>query len=254
MMVNAPPIVSPQIEGRLRETVEDFELIYQDGTSDAAMSFTPMIQQMHSYVEPSVNRAEVFFRPKGQSAELFYQALSDDEACMVTKRQLKWLIHFFSSGINEKPLIIDEFFVNVEPVALSYVVAELISLRDLLLETNVKLVIEITERNASLLHVGLVKELHECGLCFAIDDFYFDSDPRKALLSMECVHYIKADVNAIRALDNPINELKHYSSQSLIIEKVESIYDIDICLQIRCEAIQGFYLSQPMGIKSIYVN
>ncbi|OZS42026.1 EAL domain-containing protein [Photobacterium sanguinicancri] len=236
-------------------TISDsLNLSYNVDAKDKQLSFIPVVQKIHSYTKPSINRCEVFFRPKGLRTEVFYQELSDEESCFIAKKQLKWLITFVDVKSRNKDLLVDELFVNVDPVALSSVVADIISLRDVLAVRDVKLVIEITERKPEALNVGLIKEIHEYGVFFALDDYCFNHDVRHGLLTTDCISYIKADVSSIRELINPIVELRKYSNQSLIIERVESVNDIDICLQIKSEGIQGFYLSRSVGIESIYVN
>ncbi|MGF1787496.1 EAL domain-containing protein [Photobacterium swingsii] len=233
---------------------DELNLLYSVDSQTKAVSFVPVIQQIHSYGNPSINRAEFFFRPKGKCPESFYQQLSDEECSFITKHQLKWLTRFIELKIQSKSILVDELFVNVDPVALSSVVAEIIVLRDVLADRNVSLVIEITERKPDAINSELVIELFNYGVLFALDDFSFEQDIRKALLKTECIRYIKADVNSVKGLGDFSDSLSEYSDHRFIIEKVESVDDVDICLQIKCEAIQGFYLSHSVTIDSMYIN
>lgn len=238
---------SPSVSDKLN-------LSYSVDAKSKQLSFVPAVQKIHSYTQPSINRCEVFFRPEGLCSEVFYQELSDEEACYITKKQLKWLLEFVNIEAKNKDFIVNEVFVNIEPAALYSVVADIISLRDILTARDVKLVIEITERKPEALNIALIKEMHDYGVLFALDDYCFSHDTRCVLLSKACIDYIKVDVNSIRELSDPSVKLNKYRNQSLIIERVESVNDLDICLQVKCVGIQGFYLSRSVDINSIYVH
>lgn len=231
---------------------DDLNFSYRIDAKDKQLRFTSVVQQIHSYTKPSINRYEVFFRPEGLCTEAFYQELSDEESCFIAKKQLKWLVRYIDVKTSNTNLLVDELFVNVDPAALSSVVADIILLRDVLAARNVKLVIEITERKPEALDVALIQEMHAYGVLFALDDYCFNNDVRHGLLTEHCIAFIKADVASIRELIHPSIELRKYRNQALIIERVESVNDIDICLQIKCEGIQGFYLSRAVDIDSIY--
>jgi len=109
-----------------------------------------------------------------------------------------------------------------------------------------KVILEILETvQATPAVVARVIELREYGFKFALDDVTADTpDVRKFI---DLVDVIKVDVQAVPAdkLASLAIALKR-KNKKLLAEKVETVEEFDICMELGFDYFQGFYFARPV--------
>jgi len=128
-------------------------------------------------------------------------------------------------------------FVNVNAVALMSDYVRFLPADKVILE-----ILETVKATPELL--ARVVELKELGFKFALDDVVAESDDVRKLV--ELVDVIKIDVKAVdpsrlRALTAALQG-KH---KKLLAEKVETVDEFQLCLELGFEYFQGFYFAHP---------
>ena len=128
-------------------------------------------------------------------------------------------------------------FVNVSAAALMSDYVRFLPADKVILE-----ILETVKATPELL--ARVVELKELGFKFALDDVVAESDDVRKLV--ELVDVIKIDVKAVdpsrlRALTAALQG-KH---KKLLAEKVETVDEFQLCLELGFEYFQGFYFAHP---------
>lgn len=123
-----------------------------------------------------------------------------------------------------------------------------------------KIEIEITESDADIgkaLLIRASKNLHMAGYPIALDDFgtkysnlsiLSEIDAHILKIDKSLVHSVVEDNKTLIILRNVIQMCKDLSIE-VIAEGVETIEQKDLLEKLGCYYIQGFYYSQPIGIK-----
>jgi EAL and modified HD-GYP domain-containing signal transduction protein len=109
-----------------------------------------------------------------------------------------------------------------------------------------KVVLEIVETTkATPVIVHRVRELAAYGFKFALDDVVTDSDDVTRLLPM--VEYVKLDLRGmpLSALLKLAPRLKA-DKKKLLAEKVESVDEFKLCLDLGFDFFQGYYFARPV--------
>ncbi len=92
-----------------------------------------------------------------------------------------------------------------------------------------------------------IQRLREAGFKLALDDFTYDPafDPL-----LKLAHIVKLDIRALSPtkLRQQIALLKHFNVK-LLAEKVETLEEYQLCLELGCELFQGYFFSQPELLK-----
>ncbi len=128
-------------------------------------------------------------------------------------------------------------FVNVNAVALMSDYVRFLPADKVILE-----ILETVKATPELL--ARVVELKELGFKFALDDVVAESDDVRKLV--ELVDVIKIDVKAVdpsrlRALTAALQG----KNKKLLAEKVETVDEFQLCLELGFEYFQGFYFAHP---------
>lgn len=91
------------------------------------------------------------------------------------------------------------------------------------------------------------QRLRDAGFKLALDDFTYSPsfDPL-----LEIAHIVKLDIRALSAteLRHQIKQLKRFKIK-LLAEKVETLEEYQLCLELGCELFQGYFFSQPELLK-----
>jgi EAL and modified HD-GYP domain-containing signal transduction protein len=90
-----------------------------------------------------------------------------------------------------------------------------------------------------------VAELIEAGYTFALDDVISDSADVQQLLPL--VQIIKVDIMAVDKGD--LHRLSHRfksTNKKMLAEKVETIEEFELCLQLGFDYFQGYYFARPV--------
>lgn len=108
-----------------------------------------------------------------------------------------------------------------------------------------KVILEILETvKATPELVARVKELKVLGFKFALDDVIAESEDVRALL--ELVDVIKIDVKGVDPARLPaLTEALRREHKKLLAEKVETLEEFSMCLELGFEYFQGFYFARP---------
>jgi EAL and modified HD-GYP domain-containing signal transduction protein len=108
-----------------------------------------------------------------------------------------------------------------------------------------KVILEILETvKATPELIARVKELKALGFKFALDDVVAESDDVRALV--ELVDVIKIDVKGVDPARLPaLTEALRREHKKLLAEKVETLEEFSLCLELGFEYFQGFYFARP---------
>jgi EAL and modified HD-GYP domain-containing signal transduction protein len=108
-----------------------------------------------------------------------------------------------------------------------------------------KVILEILETvKATPELVARVKELKLLGFKFALDDVVAESEDVRALV--ELVDVIKIDVKGVDPARLPaLTEALRREHKKLLAEKVETLEEFSLCLELGFEYFQGFYFARP---------
>lgn len=96
--------------------------------------------------------------------------------------------------------------------------------------------------------VEAVKRLHKQGFIIALDDYIY-SPSHKPLIEMAQI--IKIDLMAMsrEELVKHVQMLKPFNKK-LLAEKIETLEEFDLCMDLGFDYFQGYFLSKPRIIKS----
>jgi EAL and modified HD-GYP domain-containing signal transduction protein len=128
-------------------------------------------------------------------------------------------------------------FVNVSAAALMSDYVRFLPADKVILEIleTVKATPELVER---------VSELKALGFKFALDDVVAESDDVRALV--ELVDVIKIDVKGVDPARLPaLTQALRREHKKLLAEKVETLEEFSMCLELGFEYFQGFYFARP---------
>ncbi|HEU4375965.1 MAG TPA: EAL domain-containing protein, partial [Telluria sp.] len=108
-----------------------------------------------------------------------------------------------------------------------------------------KVILEILETvKATPELVARVKELKALGFKFALDDVVAESEDVRALV--ELVDVIKIDVKGVDPVRLPaLTAALRREHKKLLAEKVETLEEFSLCLELGFEYFQGFYFARP---------
>jgi EAL and modified HD-GYP domain-containing signal transduction protein len=108
-----------------------------------------------------------------------------------------------------------------------------------------KVILEILETvRATPELVARVAELKSLGFKFALDDVVAESDDVRALFKL--VDVIKIDVKGVDPARLPaLTEALRRDNKKLLAEKVETLEEFSLCLELGFEYFQGFYFARP---------
>jgi EAL and modified HD-GYP domain-containing signal transduction protein len=108
-----------------------------------------------------------------------------------------------------------------------------------------KVILEILETvRATPELIARVKELKALGFKFALDDVVAESEDVRALV--ELVDVIKIDVKGVDPARLPaLTEALRREHKKLLAEKVETLEEFSLCLELGFEYFQGFYFARP---------
>lgn len=96
--------------------------------------------------------------------------------------------------------------------------------------------------------VAAVKRLHKQGFIIALDDYIYNPE-HKPLIEM--AEIIKIDLMAMsrEELIEHVEVLKPFNKK-LLAEKIETLDEFDLCMELGFDYFQGYFLSKPRIIKS----
>ena len=96
--------------------------------------------------------------------------------------------------------------------------------------------------------VQAVKRLHDQGFIIALDDYIY-SPSHKPLIEM--CQLIKIDIMALSRdeLAEHVKLLKPFNKK-LLAEKIETLEEFDLCMNLGFDYFQGYFLSKPRIVKS----
>ena len=128
-------------------------------------------------------------------------------------------------------------FVNVNAVALMSDYVRLLPADKVILE-----ILETVKATPELL--ARVAELKSLGFKFALDDVVAESDDVRALV--ELVDIIKVDVKGVAPERLPaLTQSLRGQNKLLLAEKVETVEEFRLCLELGFDYFQGFYFARP---------
>jgi EAL and modified HD-GYP domain-containing signal transduction protein len=128
-------------------------------------------------------------------------------------------------------------FVNVNAVALMSDYVRFLPVDKVILE-----ILETVEATPEL--VERVAELKALGFKFALDDVVAESDNVRKLV--ELVDIIKIDVKGVDVARLPaLTAALRSQNKTLLAEKVETVEEFRLCLELGFEYFQGFYFARP---------
>ncbi len=129
-------------------------------------------------------------------------------------------------------------FVNVNAVALMSDYVRFLPADKVILE-----ILETVKATPEL--IARVAELKSLGFKFALDDVVADSDNVRKLV--ELVDVIKIDVKGVDPARLPaLTEALRREHKKLLAEKVETLEEFSMCLELGFEYFQGFYFARPV--------
>ena len=128
-------------------------------------------------------------------------------------------------------------FVNVNAVALMSDYVRFLPADKVILE-----ILETVKATPELL--ARIVELKALGFKFALDDVVTESENVRKLV--ELVDVIKIDVNAVDpARLAGLTEALQRANKKLLAEKVETVAEFQLCLELGFDYFQGFYFARP---------
>jgi EAL and modified HD-GYP domain-containing signal transduction protein len=128
-------------------------------------------------------------------------------------------------------------FVNVNAVALMSDYVRFLPVDKVILE-----ILETVQATPEL--IERVAELKALGFKFALDDVVAESDNVRKLV--ELVDVIKIDVKGVDAARLPaLTTALRRQNKTLLAEKVETVEEFRLCLELGFEYFQGFYFARP---------
>ena len=128
-------------------------------------------------------------------------------------------------------------FVNVNAVALMSDYVRFLPADKVILE-----ILETVKATPEL--VARVAELKSLGFKFALDDVVAESDDVRALV--ELVDVIKIDVKGVAPARLPaLTQSLRSQNKLLLAEKVETVEEFRVCLELGFDYFQGFYFAHP---------
>jgi EAL and modified HD-GYP domain-containing signal transduction protein len=128
-------------------------------------------------------------------------------------------------------------FVNVNAVALMSDYVRFLPADKVILE-----ILETVKATPEL--VARVAELKSLGFKFALDDVVAESDDVRALV--ELVDVIKVDVKGVAPARLPaLAQSLRSQNKLLLAEKVETVDEFRLCLELGFDYFQGFYFARP---------
>jgi EAL and modified HD-GYP domain-containing signal transduction protein len=136
----------------------------------------------------------------------------------------------------DRPMLLDG---SIEAIPKEYFVFEL-------LET-LEYTPQITQR---------IRQLHEMGYTFALDDIICSSESIAALSSvLPYVQYVKLDLSLQRAED-AAPHVEHFKNMGITVlaEKVETQEEYDAFSRLGCDLFQGYFFARPSLVTGQNIN
>ncbi|MCR9352127.1 hypothetical protein [Vibrio alginolyticus] len=195
--------------------------------------------------DDSVKRCEIFFNNKSNiNTDSFYEQLSSDYPRLVrfTKLQIGYIIN----NIDRLSNITNEVWFNVEIGILEELILELFLLRISLKNKNIRLVLELTERNYFLLNINTINTLKANGFILAADDFnkvkigYFGFIKHFDYIKIEDSHKFNP-FPFIRIL----KDLSNNKNLRFVIERCNFQYDLTTLECMGIYYLQGYEYHKP---------
>jgi EAL and modified HD-GYP domain-containing signal transduction protein len=109
-----------------------------------------------------------------------------------------------------------------------------------------KVILEILETvKVTPAIIARVTELIEAGYIFALDDVVANSADIQQLLPL--IHIIKVDIMAVDKASLPrLSRQFKSSNKKILAEKVETLAEFQLCLQLGFDYFQGYYFAKPV--------
>ncbi len=218
---------------------------------------------------------EVFFKPEYLSAGYFYKSVSFDLLLVITKNQIRKLMESIEQY--EKPMCaiggeyVGTIFFNVEARVLEFVEEQLRTLNIALRAKQIKLVIDISERNeVTFENFLVVRRLANENIHFSLGDIsnnniginsFLDQD-LKRLLDTQVFDYVKITIPEeyyinTELRDNfidEVNRIRNIYSISIIVIGLETLEQMIAIDRLPYDFSQGFLLSSPIYISEFIYN
>jgi EAL and modified HD-GYP domain-containing signal transduction protein len=171
--------------------------------------------------------------------ELLFRAAGEhDEAHMTDYAAATAAVISHASMLGMEQVVGEQLaFVNVDEVVLMSDFVRFLPPHKVILEIleTVKPTRQVVER---------VTELKELGFKFALDDVVAHSDDVSKLLGL--VDVIKVDLQGVHGdrLRRLVSSLKS-PTKKLLAEKVETVDEFELCMELGFEYFQGYYFARP---------
>jgi len=170
---------------------------------------------------------------------LFRAAGEDDDAKLTDNAAATAAVISHASQLGMEQVVGEQLaFVNVDEVVLMSDFVRFLPPHKVILE-----ILETVKPTQALL--ARVAELKELGFKFAVDDVVEHSPELDRLVGL--VDVIKVDVKLVppEALKDLVCSLKS-TGKKLLAEKVETIDEFKLCMELGFEYFQGYYFARPV--------
>ena len=170
---------------------------------------------------------------------LFRAAGEDDDAKLTDNAAATAAVISHASQLGMEQVVGEQLaFVNVDEVVLMSDFVRFLPPHKVILE-----ILETVKPTRQLL--ARVAELKELGFKFAVDDVIEHSPELDRLVGL--VDVIKVDVKLVppEALRGLVSSLKA-TGKKLLAEKVETIDEFKLCMELGFEYFQGYYFARPV--------
>ena len=170
---------------------------------------------------------------------LFRAAGEDDDAKLTDGAAATAAVISHASQLGMEQVVGEQLaFVNVDEVVLMSDFVRFLPAHKVILE-----ILETVKPSPHLL--ARVAELRELGFTFALDDVVEHSAELDQLLQL--VDIIKVDIKGVatNALAQLAESLKR-TGKKLLAEKVETIEEFRMCMELGFEYFQGYYFARPV--------
>ncbi|HYD60204.1 MAG TPA: EAL domain-containing protein [Noviherbaspirillum sp.] len=129
-------------------------------------------------------------------------------------------------------------FINVDAVVLMSDFIHFLPKHNVVLE-----ILETVEVNERI--VERVQELAGAGFTFALDDVVADSPNVRKLLHL--AHIIKVDISGVSGENlSSLSTTFKNAGKKLLAEKVETLEQLEYCMDLGFDYFQGYYFAKPM--------
>jgi len=171
--------------------------------------------------------------------ELLFRAAFDDEDAKLTNNAAATAaVISHASQLGMEQVVGEQLaFVNVDDIVLMSDFVRFLPAHKVILE-----ILETVKPTPALL--ARIGELKELGFKFAVDDVVEHSAELNQLIDL--VDIIKVDIKGVapHALAQLVASLKG-TGKRLLAEKVETIHEFKLCMELGFEYFQGYYFARP---------